>query len=250
MYNLLIKIISDIMEYKVKYKNIVKGEFVSRPNRFIAKVIIGGEEHTVHVKNTGRCKEFLIKGATVYLEKSDNTSRKTQYDMVAVEKITDRGVILINFDSMVANDAVFDFLKSGKLFSKDAVIKREVTFGNSRFDFYIEDGVRKAFLEVKGVTLEFDGVAYFPDAPTERGIKHINELVKSIEEGYEAYIIFVVQMKGVHLFKPNDETHKAFGNALRNAHKCGVNVLAVDCEITPDSIVIENYINVELCESL
>ena len=230
----------------MEYKNIVKGEFVSRPNRFIAKVIIDGQEHTVHVKNTGRCKEFLIKGATVYLEKSDNPLRKTLYDMVAVEKLTEKGTILINFDSQVANDAAFEFLKSGKLFSENALVKREVSYGDSRFDFYIEDGDRKAFLEVKGVTLEFDGVAYFPAAPTERGVKHINELVKCLDDGYEAYILFVVQMKGVHLLKPNDETHKAFGDALRNAKACGVNVLAVDCEITPDSIVVDNYINVEL----
>lgn len=230
----------------MEYKNIVKGEFVSRPNRFIAKVIIDGQEHTVHVKNTGRCKEFLIKGATVYLEKSDNPSRKTLFDMVAVEKLTEKGVILINFDPQIANDAAYEFLKSGKLFSADAVVKREVSYGDSRFDFYIEDGDRKAFLEVKGVTLEFDGVAYFPDAPTERGAKHINELTKCLDDGYEAYILFVVQMKGVHLLKPNDETHKAFGDALRNAKACGVNVLAVDCEITPDSIVVDNYINVEL----
>ena len=230
----------------MKYKNIVKGTFLSRPNRFIAKVMIDGQEHTVHVKNTGRCKEFLINGACVYLEKSDNPSRKTLYDLIAVEKNTDRGTILINFDSQIANDAAYEFLKSGRLFSSDALVKREVTYGDSRFDFYVEDGNVKAFVEVKGVTLEFDGVAYFPDAPTERGVKHINELVKCKNEGYEAYILFVVQMKGVHLLKPNDETHKGFGDALRNASEKGVNILAVDCNITPETIDFDSYIDVEL----
>lgn len=230
----------------MKYKNIVKGTFLSRPNRFIAKVLIDGEEHTVHVKNTGRCKEFLINGADVYLEMSDNPARKTKYDMIAVEKVRENDVLLINFDSQVANDAAYEFLKSGKLFSYEAIVKREVKYGDSRFDFYIEDGERKAFLEVKGVTLEFDGVAYFPDAPTERGVKHINELIKCKKDGYEAYILFVVQMKGVYKLKPNDDTHKAFGDALRNAANSGVNILAVDCNITPDSIEVDSYINVEL----
>ena len=230
----------------MKYKNIVKGTFLSRPNRFIAKVLIDGEEHTVHVKNTGRCKEFLINGADVYLEMSDNPARKTKFDMIAVEKVRENDVLLINFDSQVANDAAYEFLKSGKLFSYEAIVKREVKYGDSRFDFYIEDGERKAFLEVKGVTLEFDGVAYFPDAPTERGIKHINELIKCKNDGYEAYILFVVQMKGVYKLKPNDDTHKAFGDALRNAANSGVNILAVDCNVTPDSIEVDSYINVEL----
>ena len=230
----------------MKYKNIVKGIFLSRPNRFTAKVIIDGNEHIAHVKNTGRCKEFLVNGANVYLEKNDKPGRKTQYDMVAVEKAKVNDKLLINFDSQIANDVAFEFLKSGNLFSAQAEVKREVKYGDSRFDFYIEDGTRKAFLEVKGVTLEIEGVAFFPDAPTERGIKHVNELIKCKNEGYEAYILFVVQLKGVTKLKPNDNTHKAFGDALRKASDSGVKIIAVDCNITPYSIEIDSYIDVEL----
>ena len=230
----------------MKYTKIKKGRFISRPNRFIAKVNIDGIEEIVHVKNTGRCKELLLDNATVYLYESDNLSRKTKYDLIAVEKETKSGTIVINMDSQVPNDVVEEWLKSGALFSKDATIRREFTYNKSRFDFYIEDNAHKAFLEVKGVTLENDGVASFPDAPTERGIKHINELVSAIKEGYEAYILFVIQMKGVYKFTPNDITHKAFGDALRNAQKAGVKVLAVDCIVSPDKISIDNMIPIEL----
>lgn len=230
----------------MKYTKIKKGRFISRPNRFIAKVNIDGIEEIVHVKNTGRCKELLLDNATVYLYESDNLARKTKYDLIAVEKETKSGTIIINMDSQVPNDVVEEWLKSGALFSKDATIRREFTYNKSRFDFYIEDNAHKAFLEVKGVTLENDGVASFPDAPTERGIKHINELVSAIKEGYEAYILFVIQMKGVYKFTPNDITHKAFGDALRNAQKAGVKVLAVDCIVSPDKISIDNMIPIEL----
>lgn len=230
----------------MKYREIVEGRFVARPNRFIAKVLIDGAEETVHVKNTGRCRELLVPDARVYLEVSDNPARKTKYDLVAVEKVTDRGVLLINMDSQIPNAAAGEWLKNSGMFSEDAVIMREKTFGKSRFDFYIEDGNRKAFVEVKGVTLEHSGVTMFPDAPTERGVKHINELVTCVESGYEAYILFVIQMKGVTCFRPHDEMHPEFGAALRNAAENGVKILARDCVVTHDSMVVDGEIRVIL----
>lgn len=231
----------------MKYNRIEKGTFLSRPNRFIAKVLINGMEETVHVKNTGRCKELLTVGATVYLSVSDNPNRKTKYDLVAVEKIRKgKAPLLVNMDSQIPNAVAHEWLKKGLLFSENAVFRREVTYGKSRFDFYIEDGERKAFLEVKGVTLENGGVASFPDAPTERGIKHIKELCECIQNGYEGYILFVIQMKEISYMMPNDVTHKAFGNALREAEKTGVKILAVDCIVTPDSIECDNFIEIKL----
>lgn len=183
-----------------------------------------------------------MPNAKVYLYVSDNPNRKTKYDLIAVEKVTDRGVILVNMDSQVPNDVVGELMKKNELFSENAVIKREVKFGNSRFDFYVEDGERKAFVEVKGVTLENDGVVSFPDAPTERGVKHINELIACLEQGFEAYIIFVVQMKGVVEFEPNAEHHKEFVDTLNYAREKGVKVLVYDCLVTPYSIVIDKQI--------
>lgn len=230
----------------MKYQNVVGADFVERLNRFVATVKINGESETVHVKNTGRCKELLIPGCRVYLEKSANQTRKTAFDLIAVEKErVGKPPLLINMDSQVPNAAAEEWLEKGNLFSKNAKIKREVKFGNSRFDFYIEDGGKKAFLEVKGVTLERDGVARFPDAPTERGIKHINELISAKEQGFECYILFVVQMKEIHLFEPNYETHRKFGEALVRAQKSGVNILAADCAVTPDSITIENPVEIK-----
>ena len=222
------------------YKNITRGKFLSRPNRFIANVEINGKTETVHVKNTGRCRELLVPNATVFLEKSDNPLRKTQYDLVAVYKDN----LLINMDSQIPNDVAFEWLKNGNLFSKNANIRREVTHNKSRFDFYIEDGNRKIFLEVKGCTLEQDGIAMFPDAPTERGVKHIEELIGCLEEGFEAYILFVIQMKGPKVFKPNDDTHKAFGDALRKAYESGVRILAYDSIVTPNSIKIDKEVKI------
>ncbi|MBP3559487.1 MAG: DNA/RNA nuclease SfsA [Clostridia bacterium] len=230
----------------MKYKEVVKGVFKERPNRFIAKVEIDGCEETVHVKNTGRCKELLLENSVVYLSVSDNPLRKTKYDLIAVEKQTENGTVLINMDSQVPNDMVAEWLKKGELFSKNAIIKREVTFGKSRFDFYVEDSNNKAFIEVKGVTLENNGVALFPDAPTERGVKHIKELCSCVEKGYSAYIIFVIQMSGINLFKPNDATHKAFGDALRQAEKAGVSILAYDSVVTNESVCINKPIMIEL----
>ncbi|MGN0527444.1 MAG: DNA/RNA nuclease SfsA [Acutalibacteraceae bacterium] len=230
----------------MKYKNVISGVFLNRPNRFIANVTVDGKTETVHVKNTGRCKELLVYGATVYLSVSDNPLRKTKYDLIAVEKITKNGTILINMDSQVPNDVAEEWLKSGKLFSENAVIKRECKYKNSRFDFYIEDGSRGAFLEVKGVTLENDGIASFPDAPTERGIKHINELCECLQDGYKAYILFVIQMKGVTLFTPNYKTHKEFGNALKKAHEQGVDILVYDSTVTKDEIILDSQVDYKL----
>lgn len=230
----------------MKYKRVIEGKFISRPNRFIAQVEVDGKTETVHVKNTGRCGELLIKGSKVYLYISDNPNRKTKYDLIAVEKATENRITLVNMDSQVPNDVAEEWLRNGELFSKNAVIRREVKYGDSRFDFYIEDGERKAFLEVKGVTLENDGVASFPDAPTERGIKHLKELTRCINDGYEAYVLFVIQMKDVYKFMPNDERHKAFGDALREADKAGVKIIAIDCIVTPDSIKPDKKVLLDL----
>lgn len=232
----------------MKYENIVKGIFLSRPNRFIAKVEVDGKEETVHVKNTGRCRELLGEGVTVYLEKSSNPNRKTAFDLVAVEKLREgRENLLVNMDSQIPNAAAFEWLGGeNPLFSENAKIRREVKFGDSRFDLYVEDGERKAFVEVKGVTLEHDGHALFPDAPTERGVKHINELVKAKEAGYEAYILFVIQMKEIHTFSPHKEMHKEFAEALVNAYDKGVMVIAVDCAVTPDGMEIDKEVRVSL----
>ena len=227
------------------YRHIRKAEFIERPNRFIARVRIDGRMEEVHVKNTGRCRELLAKGCTVYLEKSDNPARRTEYDLVAVEKVrSGKDNLLVNMDSQIPNAAVEEWLRRGELFSADAVIKREYTYGASRFDFCIEDNGRISFLEVKGVTLEYDGVAFFPDAPTERGLKHINELIKAHREGFGAYVLFVIQMKDIYEFRPNDVTHKAFGDALRRAQLEGVELLAYDCIVTPESIAIDKPVRI------
>lgn len=229
----------------MKYREISEGKFISRPNRFIARVEIEGNTETVHVKNTGRCGELLVEGSRVFLSVSDNPQRKTKYDLIAVEKKTERGIVLVNMDSQIPNDVAEEWLRKGELFSENAVIRREVKYGNSRFDFYIEDGKRKAFLEVKGVTLENEGIASFPDAPTQRGIKHLKELTECLKDGYEAYVLFVIQMKGVHGFRPNDERHKEFGDALREAKNKGVEIAVVDCIVTPDSLRIDKRLTTE-----
>ena len=226
----------------MKYKNIIEGKFLSRPNRFIAYVEIDGKKEIAHVKNTGRCKELLTEGEAVFLEVSSNPERKTKYDLIAVYK----GDNLVNMDSQAPNKVALEFFKGSEIFSKNAKIKPEYKYGASRIDIYIEDGDRKALIEVKGVTLENDGIASFPDAPTERGIKHINELIKAITEGYEAYILFVIQMKKIKEFTPNYITHQAFGEALKNAEKSGVKILAYDCIVTPDTLKIDAPIKVRL----
>lgn len=233
----------------MKYKKIISGHFLSRSNRFVAYVKINGIETAVHVKNTGRCRELLLPDSKVYLEDfSENPrNRKLMYDLVAVEK----GDLLINMDSQAPNKVVLEALERGTIRLPDMrdlnVIRPEKTYGESRFDFYIEDkNGHKGFIEVKGVTLENDGIAAFPDAPTERGVKHINELIKAKNDGYNAYILFVAQMSGMKHLIPNDVTHKAFGDALRLACSCGVYVLAYECEVAPDSLDITNEIEVKL----
>lgn len=229
------------------YTNIHKATFIARPNRFIAECEINGEKVIAHVKNTGRCRELLIPGATVYLDEPFGRERKTRFDLVAVEKLRDDGSrLLINMDSQAPNNATAEFLKSGGLFSDATRIRREVTKGNSRFDFCIEQGEKITYLEVKGVTLENGGVASFPDAPTERGVKHIEELMALKKEGFGAAILFVIQMKEINEFRPNDLTHKAFGDALRRAYSAGVKIYAYDSIVTPDSIIIDQPIEVKL----
>lgn len=228
----------------MKYKNIHKGIFKSRPNRFIANVEIDGKIEVCHVKNTGRCKELLVTDAAVYLEKSDNPNRKTLYDLIAVEK----GDRLINMDSQVPNRAVEEWIKAGGLIGENPYVRPESKFGDSRFDFYVESvaAVRKAYVEVKGCTLECDGAVKFPDAPTLRGIKHINELIKCAQNGFEAYIIFLIQMSNINYFTPNYETHPEFGEALKNANKKGVKILAFDSIVTPDSIILNKPVDIRL----
>ncbi len=230
----------------MNYKNVIPAVFLSRPNRFIAKVLIDKTEETVHVKNTGRCRELLVPGGRVYLEKTENPERKTKYDLIASEKVTANGTILINMDSQIPNYCCEEFLPRSGLFSAGAVIKREVKFGNSRFDIFVTDGDKKTFIEVKGVTLEKDGLALFPDAPTERGVKHINELISAKKQGFDACIIFIIQMTGVHTFSPNREMQPEFAEALSRAEKAGVKILAYDCLVTPDSITVKNPVKILL----
>ena len=229
------------------YEHVVKATFVSRPNRFMARVLVNGAEETVHVKNTGRCRELLVSGCTVYLARSDKAGRKTKYDLVAVEKVRQgRAPLRINMDSQAPNDAAGEWLPRSGLFSDNAVIRREVKFGDSRFDFYVEDGRRKAFVEVKGVTLEENGVALFPDAPTERGVKHLRELCRAVEAGYEAYLLLVIQMKDIRLFRPNAATHPAFADSLHEAAGQGVHILAMDCLVTPEGMTVDKPVTVQL----
>lgn len=226
----------------MKYHNIIEGTFISRPNRFIANVEAAGQVQVCHVKNTGRCRELLVPGCRVYLETADNPNRKTKYDLIAVKK----GNLLINMDSQAPNKAAGEWLEKRILYPDLKILKPEVKYDNSRFDFYIEVGERKIFLEVKGVTLEEGGIARFPDAPTERGVKHIRELMACMKEGYEPVILFVIQMKGIRRFMPNDETHKAFGDTLREAREKGVRILAYDCLVTEDSMEIRDPVPVVL----
>ncbi len=233
----------------MKYKKILPARFISRPNRFVAKAMLEGEEVSVHVKNTGRCRELLIPDSTVYLEdfRENMGKRKLMFDLIAVEK----GSLLINMDSQAPNKVVGEALENGKIYlsemGKLSIIKPERVYGDSRFDFYIEgEKEEKGFVEVKGVTLENDGIASFPDAPTERGVKHINELIKAKNAGYHTYIIFVVQMNGMKYFIPNDEMHREFGDILRIAEKIGVNILSYECDVTPDTLEIAEKIPVKL----
>lgn len=223
------------------YQNMVPGVFLDRPNRFIARVELEGKVETVHVKNTGRCRELLRRGATVYCQRSGNPARKTKFDLIAVEK----NGRLINMDSQAPNTAAGEWLRSGGLGPVEN-LRAETVHGDSRFDFSFTLEGRQCFLEVKGVTLEHDGVCAFPDAPTLRGAKHLRGLAQAAAEGYGAYVLFVIQMEKVQYLHPNDETDPDFGAALRQASACGVTVLAAECAVTPESMVITQLVPVKL----
>lgn len=220
----------------MKYRQIVEAVFLERPNRFIAYVDLLGKKETVHVKNTGRCRELLQKGAKVYLEEGAREGRKTAYDLVAVKK----GGRIINMDSQAPNRAVEEWLRKKELFPELTLIKPEVKYKNSRFDFYIECGEQKIFMEVKGVTLEEGGVVSFPDAPSDRAVKHLKELMEAQKDGYQACVMFVIQMKDVDFFIPNGRTQPEFAAALREAADAGVRVLAYDCAVTPQEMRIDS----------
>ena len=223
------------------YANMVPGIFLARPNRFIAHVEIDGQTEIVHVKNTGRCRELLPAGAQVWCQRSDNPARKTKYDLITVRK----GELLINMDSQAPNIAAEEWLLAGGL-GEIENLRRETVHGDSRFDLsFVKDG-RQCFLEVKGVTLENGGVCAFPDAPTERGAKHLRGLLRAAQEGYGAYVLFVIQMSPVRYLHPHDATDPQFGQALRQAAAGGVQVLAMDCRVTEDSMEIQSSVRVEL----
>ncbi len=226
----------------MQYDRVVPAVFLQRLNRFVAEVRLNGITTAVHVKNTGRCRELLVPGATVWLSGSDNPARKTEYDLICVDK----SGTLINMDSQIPNAAAAEWLPRSGLFPQDAVIRREVTRGRSRFDFSITAAGQTTWLEVKGVTLEQDGIALFPDAPTERGVKHLKELTDACRSGDGGCVLFVIQMKGVRRFLPHDAMHKDFGDALRTAAAHGVKILAMDCIVTPESIRIDRPVTVDL----
>ena len=225
----------------MKYSNMLPGRFLSRPNRFIAHVEIGGKEAIVHVKNTGRCRELLQPGAQVWCQESSNPNRKTKFDLITVRK----GDRLINMDSQAPNIAAGEWLRGGGL-GEISNLKAETFHGDSRFDFSFEKNGKQCFLEVKGVTLENDGVCAFPDAPTERGTRHLKGLTRLVQEGYGAYVLFVIQMPDVKYLHPNDKTDSAFGAALREAALNGVQILAMDCAVTEDTMEIRLPVLVKL----
>ena len=260
----------------MKYNRVIPGVFLKRPNRFIAHVCIHGKEEVCHVKNTGRCKELLVSGCTVYCAVSDNPNRKTKFDLIAVEKKVESSTLLINMDSQAPNAAVKEWLASGASpFGQIDLLKPECRHGNSRFDFYLEckrksaykkcqnsaiglcasaddfktdflHNLRKIFIEVKGVTLEDDGVVLFPDAPTERGVKHVHELIQCHGEGYETYILFVVQMERARYFTPNRKTHPEFADALCEAKQADVELLAYVCTVSPDEMKLDKPLEIKL----
>lgn len=226
----------------MKYTNVCEGIFIERPNRFIAYVNVDGEKRICHVKNTGRCRELLISGARVILEHCPAEGRKTEYDLIAVYK----GDTLINIDSQAPNKAFGEWVADCGHFGELTLIRPERTFGNSRFDFYLETAEKRIFVEVKGVTLERNGIYLFPDAPTERGAKHLSELAAAIEAGYDAYVFFVIQANDCKYFTPNGETDPAFAKALRRAAERGVKVCAVTCDVAPDGMKITDHTEVRL----
>ena len=228
----------------MKYNNIVQGIFLKRINRFIAHVLIESVEHIVHVKNTGRCRELLIAGVVVILEPSQNPNRKTAFSLIAVYK----GNRLINMDSQMPNHVVFEALKAGRIpeLGLPVAMRKEVTYGNSRFDIYYETGERKNFIEVKGVTLEDEGIVLFPDAPTVRGTKHVYEMIKAVQAGYGGTIFFLIQMKDVKRFRPNVKMDENFAKALVLAKEKGVTLLAYDSFVREDEIVLGERVDIAL----
>lgn len=225
----------------MKYSNISEAKFIERPNRFVARVEVDNKIETVHVKNTGRCKELLLPNSKVVLAKAENPARKTKYDLVAVYK---ENLGWVNIDSQAPNQIMKEWLESEQnYFQNITFLKPEFTFGNSRVDFYLECENRKILVEVKGCTLEIDGIGYFPDAPTLRGIKHLNELENAVKEGFECYIAFVITMPKVQRVLPNVDTHREFGEALERAKKAGVKVLCFPCKVTPDELKITDVID-------
>ena len=227
----------------MRYSKIWAGRFLDRPNRFVAHVELDGQPVVCHVKNTGRCRELLVPGATVYLQESDNPARKTRFDLIAVDK----GGLLVNMDAQAPNQVFREWAEAGHFVPGLTLLRPETTWGRSRFDFYWEAaGGRRGFVEVKGVTLEEGGHARFPDAPTERGVKHLEELIACQAEGYAAAVCFVIQMPGMRDFAPNDATHPALGGALRWAAAAGVEVLALGCRVEPDELWIDHTVPVRL----
>ena len=219
----------------MRYRNITRGVFLDRPNRFVAHAEIDGRRETVHVKNTGRCRELLLPGAEVWLTAPGTEGRKTKYDLVAVRKGSG---LLVNIDSQAPNAVVKEWLEKQEY---DRVVP-EYTYGDSRIDFYLERGTERTLMEVKGCTLEVDGIGYFPDAPTERGVKHLRELAKAVGKGYRAVIAFAIQMDGITEVRPNIQTHPEFGDAMREAREAGVEVLFLPCHVEPDGLNVINNI--------
>lgn len=226
----------------MKYNNVVNAVFLSRPNRFIAQVLLNGKKETVHVKNTGRCRELLIEGTPVILEKAANPKRKTAYSLISVYK----GNTLINIDSQVPNGVVGESILNKKVnqFREVCTLQREVFYDHSRFDLYFETPLEKGFIEVKGVTLEENSIAMFPDAPTARGTKHAREMIKAVQNGYVGYIFFLIQMKGITYFTPNQKMDQKFALALKTAKENGVKILAYDSVVTENEIILDRQIKV------
>ena len=226
----------------MRYEQIREAVFLRRPNRFIAMVLLDGRETVCHVKNTGRCRELLLPGATVYIQHCPAPQRKTAWDLIAVRK----GERLINMDAAAPNAVFGEWLCAGGLGAVPELVRPEQVHGDSRFDFYFETQGKRCFAEVKGVTLEDDGVVRFPDAPTERGVKHLRGLAQAVAEGYESWAVFVIQMTDVDHFEPSRTTHPAFADALREANAAGVHLLALDCCVTPDSLTIRSEVPIRL----
>lgn len=226
----------------MRYNDIFEGVFIERPNRFIARVAINGEEKICHVKNTGRCRELLISGARVFLERSPDKSRKTEYDLIAVYK----NGVLFNIDSQAPNKVFYEWAKDSGFFGDIKLIRPETFFGKSRFDFYLEAADRKIFVEVKGVTLERDGVLLFPDAPTERGAKHLSELAEAVKLGFDAYVFFIIQTEKCKYFTPNADTDPIFAKKLREAADIGVGVYALTCDVTANGLSVKDLAEVKI----